>query len=1376
MNEHDPALPPHLEAALREVLALEPGRREQGFERLLQQHAEHADALRNLRDRMQAAGGRPTTAALDGQRVDLHGKVLSGKYRIKRLLGEGGLGSVWEGEDAKLGAPVAVKVLKPTAASQADSTSRFLEEAQVLTALNHPNIVRWITFDTTAEGLNYFVMEYLQGEELSELLRREQRLPPKQAVEILQQVAAALHAAHNLPDGKCLLHLDLKPQNVFVLQGTPRQVKVIDFGMSQHVGAEVRDAATNQSHAGENAEAVDLGATIRCMDLDRTAEAAPTGGKSVARARGGTLLYASPEQCRHLAGLPDIVELDARSDIYSLGVMAFRMLTGEMPYVHQMTQNAALNAHLSQRPRRIRDTGVKVPRRLEAFVARCLAKNREDRFPDVAAAEAELQRIAKPPSRVLAVATLAFAAVAVALFLRQGDRGPEPFTVDAPDNRLFLGPEKQSVSLTLKDLLPTDMAARVSVVDDLRQDKGSLRDWSAGLVDGGTDGFRVELKAPPMPRGLDTKAYLVVEGDGFRQNSQLLQLTYVAPEDVRLVRADVKDRRDRIVDPVGARFEVELEGSADLVAEVGVTHESQRLVASKDMARSSSTKQVFAVPLEEFAGLRDAVGNRTLEVEVADRANGSEKLVLALELDARALRLEKTELVEGTFRVRNKEYNVYPDSKPLLVFQHNRTLALQPSIVVRDLAGIDLKVPGNPVEQGIELDFREVEQASVAGGTIEVSFDDSDLVLHTDPRRGLAREELTFHFLAEKPELSVRVAGAVAAPGDGVYFTSAGELELELTRDTVPVSVRMTCTGPGGKVRDEALKLHENPLGTVKLPLAEDGRHTLSLQAFRYLGTAPGPGETPEWTRELVVVRDTKPPALGLTDRLRGVQKQWDTAKVMAELVVTDQAADAEHPTPTELRWELWDLRTPAAKEPWWSSPLPTIQPPMQTALELRLGDLRTAALPDGAYELRCIGKDLAGNVAQLAPGSQPVELRVACEGPVVTVEKPGARWDAAERNQFKVIASVQDANGVAGVTCAVRTADGRTLGPQPLRRSTPNGMQWETDFELPGSWATATVGLELVARDAEGNERLHAATTEVAQFQAARPDVVTLVPRARPELSLTPMRLVAGAGSYVFGGRNKEQEKAEFLRHGLTFEQSQTRNQQVEVPAFYLDATEVTVAQFLAFVRDESGYGSARNWQGASPDPSRRDELARVLAEGADELPVTGVDWFEADAYSRWVGKRLPTALEWEYAVRGGIAYRPHSIAVPGRQPDPSNFNVDLAMEGATKVWPVGRGDDVTPAGSTGAGIRNLCSNVSEWVAGSPVATAGRQSAAGGSFSTHAYHFLYGRLFSPTTRRADVGFRCALPAAEVDAAVEDQPGATMRRAAGSGTTLQQPR
>ena len=218
------------------------------------------------------------------------GQVLSEKYRLVRLVGDGGMGSVYEAEHLMLGTHVAIKVLHPELARRAGLAERFMQEARVSAQIRSPHVVSVHDVDRTPDGEAFLVMELLEGEPLSSRLDRERRLDEALACDITSQLLEALSAAHVMG----VVHRDLKPENVFLTNGRTRPfVKVIDFGI-----AKLRhDPLNAPAHKNLTAAGVMMG----------TAE------------------YMAPEQAYSAA------EVDARADIYSVGVMLYEMLAGKRP-------------------------------------------------------------------------------------------------------------------------------------------------------------------------------------------------------------------------------------------------------------------------------------------------------------------------------------------------------------------------------------------------------------------------------------------------------------------------------------------------------------------------------------------------------------------------------------------------------------------------------------------------------------------------------------------------------------------------------------------------------------------------------------------------------------------------------------------------------------------------------------------------------------------------------------------------------------------------------------------------------------------------------------------------------------------------------------
>jgi WD40 repeat protein len=281
-----------------------------------------------------------------------------GPYEILDLVGAGGMGEVHRARDPRLGREVAVKVLPAHVVADPDHLQRFEREARAVAALNHPNILT--VYDVgTHEGAPYVVTELLQGETLRELLKR--RTPgERQALQLMLQVARGLEAAH----AKGIVHRDLKPENVFVT--TDGRVKVLDFGLAKLVALE------------------------SAASVEETAASPTQDGMLV-----GTVGYMSPEQVR---GLP----VDARSDVFSFGVVLYELLSGKHPFRRETTV-ATLSAVLEVAPAELLSVAKGVSPAVAGIVRRCLEKEREGRYPSghELAVAVEAVAVAAPGAAVL---------------------------------------------------------------------------------------------------------------------------------------------------------------------------------------------------------------------------------------------------------------------------------------------------------------------------------------------------------------------------------------------------------------------------------------------------------------------------------------------------------------------------------------------------------------------------------------------------------------------------------------------------------------------------------------------------------------------------------------------------------------------------------------------------------------------------------------------------------------------------------------------------------------------------------------------------------------------------------------------------------------
>src|SRR5262249_51036027 len=255
--------------------------------------------------------------------------------------GAGGMGEVYVAEHTLLRRPCAVKLIRPTGVEGEKQVARFAREVQATAALTHPNTVEIYDYGRAEDGTFYYAMEYLPGLTLDQLGERHGPLPAARVIHLLRQVCGALREAH----GVGLIHRDVKPANIIVCSrgGIHDVVKLVDFGLVR---------------------AIDPGAG---------------GGKLTQDgAIAGTPEYLSPEQAEGVAGL------DGRSDIYSLGAVAYFLLTGRPPFRRE-TALQLLIAHAREAVRPIAEIRPEVPAELQGVGLRCLEKDRARRVPAVGA-------------------------------------------------------------------------------------------------------------------------------------------------------------------------------------------------------------------------------------------------------------------------------------------------------------------------------------------------------------------------------------------------------------------------------------------------------------------------------------------------------------------------------------------------------------------------------------------------------------------------------------------------------------------------------------------------------------------------------------------------------------------------------------------------------------------------------------------------------------------------------------------------------------------------------------------------------------------------------------------------------------------------------
>jgi len=270
---------------------------------------------------------------------DLLGQVVADRYHILKKLGEGGMGTVYLAEHVKMGRKSALKVMNPGMNTDPDSIARFNREASNASRLSHPNICGIYDFGETPEGLIYLAMEFIEGSSLTSLIEKGGSLPAPRAASIVHQTADALQVAHDAG----IVHRDLKPDNIMVARNRDGSdlVKVVDFGIAKASSSDAQKVTKT--------------------------------GMVV-----GTPEYMSPEQ---LAG----DKLDGRSDIYSLGLVAFNCLTGALPFAAETAQEAMI-MRLTDHPRTLAQVAPEKPwpEALQVTLDRALARDASDRYTSAA--------------------------------------------------------------------------------------------------------------------------------------------------------------------------------------------------------------------------------------------------------------------------------------------------------------------------------------------------------------------------------------------------------------------------------------------------------------------------------------------------------------------------------------------------------------------------------------------------------------------------------------------------------------------------------------------------------------------------------------------------------------------------------------------------------------------------------------------------------------------------------------------------------------------------------------------------------------------------------------------------------------------------------
>ncbi|KYG09141.1 protein kinase [Sorangium cellulosum] len=295
--------------------------------------------------RVEAWPRRDAASASSGR--SLLGHVIGDKYGVTAIIGEGGMGAVYEAEHLQIGRLVAVKVMHPRETQQREAISRLEHEARVAGRIGHPNICEVYDMGWLPDGSPYLVMERLHGETLAQRIERWGSVPPSELVDIMLQVLSALVTAHE----RGIVHRDLKPENIFLSEraGMLPVAKLLDFGISQATGMD------------------------GTLDLTRTGMVM------------GTPYYMAPEQAR------GDVELDHRLDLWAVGVILYEALTGQRPFVAR-NYNALLVQILTLWHRPVTELDPTIPPGLSRLVDRALEKERDERFQSAREFQEALRR------------------------------------------------------------------------------------------------------------------------------------------------------------------------------------------------------------------------------------------------------------------------------------------------------------------------------------------------------------------------------------------------------------------------------------------------------------------------------------------------------------------------------------------------------------------------------------------------------------------------------------------------------------------------------------------------------------------------------------------------------------------------------------------------------------------------------------------------------------------------------------------------------------------------------------------------------------------------------------------------------------------------
>ena len=939
---------------------------------------------------------------------------------------------------------------------------------------------------------------------------------------------------------------------------------------------------------------------------------------------------------------------------------------------------------------------------------------------------------------------------------------------------LYMGPGRTSVALTFKGTESLDLVgSRLRVVSE--EDGTPLANFKAEWIR--ENGIRIwsdelesylyqRVRLEPEQGGAEFKPFtlVVLSEDSWRVGA-------LGFGDSRVKWSNNSgDEQLRIpVDPEGLEISAWLEGEG--------RNEVERISvkASYGATRPMSVRE-RGVEATRFAhalaGLSLKPGPTELTFALRDSANRESSVVLPIEIVVDPLLVDIAGVFVGepggewTTAARSTSGIVLaPDEQPYLRVETRRSSDLHWQLFANDehLPRAEGKSTGIRIHE-VGLTEELAKLGEITRGQLKYTVNEDEYVVRAaESERGERQATIAFMRSPGRAEFSTFLAtptGRQPLIAGAPAFTTGEETRLQIEgHAAVPARFFIHLTGPTGQsIPIEPQSAAPNQLIEIPLSFHRPGAYRMTVQSFQLDPESSAPVDRPDAVQEYRLVVDDRAPELALT----GEREVWTRGDEGAPL---DFLASFEYASELDAMVVSLDclILEESAASNVETEPSESDQAGRATGTERRRWTLEgespfaiavaeESVERDGRYTLRVGGEDLAGNTLE----SAELSFEVAREGPDIELLRPSgvveastsgdAVWRPNADGLWALQLRIDDPNGLALVECFLSEA-GRELGIS----LTKTGELFVGTVELDSSWSSVRANLRVSALDRFANESMF--ELEDLAIAEIRGPVYSRAQVDFGENPVVAMRRVTGNYDYVyvFGGRGDAVENELFEAAGLAplnAELDRARplsfNEQVEpgvIADFYMDESEVTGEEFMAFLMAPRGYANHGNWPEGSSAPSsaRTAKLLVRLRDSQPDLPVQGVSWEEANAYAKWVGKRLPTWHEWELAVRGGELYRPFAsfTGFPERAPSSSL----LARN---------EGLDVT----SDTGLRDLCTNLSEWT-GSPCPNEdGSYWIAGGSFATTTHDFAVVDDRPRTWNGKPVGFRCAQSADIVESLI----------------------